>query len=229
MKHNRNIQLARILSLPGLIIGIAASGCALLRLPVEIVDVTLNTNMSGINTPPSTKWRAGPDFNPNEFPIIAIYVMSVGNTGHSGNVASIERTIEDEFIGNLLQKGYRIVARSEDLEKLNAEKVFAKKSGDTVQDVKSDKEIMERGRMANAPAILIVKINDAAVKMLRTEGMQYFQASCTVSARLHAVGIMEQKGQSLFTSKRVVSHESDILPAVIEASKCVSDSIPKCK
>ncbi len=228
-KPNSNYSLRAAMSVPLLSVLVLASGCEILKLPVTIVDLTLNTNMTGVNTPPSAKWNSSHSSKTNNFPILAVYVKNMSMKGQQLNDGGLERIVEDEFIGSLLQKGYRVVARTEDMEKLQEEKKRISNDKLTVKDEETDKYLAALGQMANASAILIVRINDASVKHINNQNIHFFHASCTVAARMYAVQIMEPIGLSSYTSKLSVTDQTDVMPAVKDAAKIVAASIPNFK
>lgn len=204
-----------------------ASGCAVAKIPAGIVDLTLGTNMSGVNTPPSTTWKANPNSSTSRFPKVAVYVENLSATDKNKPAANFVRAVEDEFIGGLLQKGYKVASRS-DVEKLKVEIEF-QESGKTKQAGLSDNQVAHLGKMLNVPAVLIVSIQEASTRNQNDGSNVYFTASGTVSARLISVEEGEQIGVSSYSSYSTVNDRNQVFPTVMAAAKVVAASIPQYK
>ncbi len=206
---------------------LCACGCAVAKLPVGIVDLTLGTNMSGVNTPPSTTWKANSSATSNHISKVAIYVENLSGSEKNAATANLERPVEDEFIGSLLQKGYKVAARS-DADRLKVEVDF-QRGGRTKQQGLPDNRVSEFGKMLNVPVVLIVSIREATARVQNDGSGQYFTASCTISARLVSVEQGEQLGISSYTSYTSVNDRNQVLPAVLAAAKVVAVSLPQNK
>lgn len=202
-------------------------GCSVAKIPAGIVDLTLGTNMSGVNTPPSTTWKANPRASTNRFSKVAVYVENLSSTEKNKTPANLNRAVEDEFIGSLLQKGYKVASRS-DFDRLGVEIKF-QKSGKTEQEGLPDNQASEFGRMLNVPAVLIVSIHEASTKNQNDGSNAYFTASGTVSARLISVDEGEQLGISSYSSYSTVNDRNQVFPTVMAAAKIVAASIPQYK
>lgn len=228
-RSNRSVDRAKELAvaLVGGTLIACACGCAVAKIPAGVVDLTLGTNLSGVNTPPSTTWKANPKSSTSRFPKVAVYVENLSNDERSKAGANLERAVEDEFIGSLLQKGYKVASRS-DVEKLMQEIAF-QESGKTKQAGLPDNKVAQIGKMLNVPAVVIASIQEASTRNLNDGSNAYFAATGTVSARLISVEEGEQIGLSSYSSHMTVNDRNHVFPVVMAAAKVVAASIPEFK
>ncbi len=201
-------------------------GAALLIAGCAIVDGLTGTNLSGNNSPqppPRASWQAAPGFSAEPLTKIAVIAEDKARRNWGSDDAMV-RTVEDQFIAKLLQKGYQVSARSDVAQVLG--EIRFQQSGLT------EAGAAKLGRMLNAAAVLIVTINGANVNSQDT-GVSYngvqqqiHSASCNMSARLISVEKAEILGITSFTSRVATANRDDASPGILFTAQIIADSIP---
>jgi len=134
------------------------------------------------------------------------------------------RSVEDQFIMKLLQKGYQVPAQS-DLKQV-MEEIRFQQSGLT------EAGAAKLGRMLNASAVLMVTINSANVKsrdtgwVVNNVPQQRHTAVCNMSARLISVEKLDVLGMTEFSSGASASDRNDASPGILLAARIVAEAIP---
>ncbi len=195
------------------------AGCA-------IVDDVAGTNLAGTRpppTPPKANWQAAPGFSASSLTKLA--VIAEDKTRRSwGYEDALVRSVEDQFIARLLQKGYQVSARS-DVNRV-MEEIRFQQSGLT------EAGAAKLGRMLNASAVLIVTINSASVNSRDTGWVvngvpqQQHTAVCNMSARLISVEKAEILGITTFTSGVSTSDRNDASPAILFTARIIAEAVP---
>jgi hypothetical protein len=108
--------------------------------------------------PPQPRSQLAPGFDPQQLNKLALLVED--STKQYSRNPGVFRQIEDEFIYQLLAKGYSLAARS-DVASVMKELKF-QQSGVTEEDA------AKLGRMLNVPAVLIVTITDCSLTSQET-------------------------------------------------------------
>ncbi len=214
------------------IIAVAAvflGGCAVAKLPLAVVDSVVGSNMSGINTPERAEWSPK-NFDPSPYKKISVYTEDLTKRRKWDNDERAERILEDTFSGQLLEKGYRLAARS-DVSKIRKEIEFQQKGVDGVRQTEprglEDNEVARFGKMINVPAVLLVTIGDSVVQSSYNGSVTVYEARATVSARLINVESGERVGSSSHSTSMAVRDQEDFIPAIAKAAKVVANSIPQ--
>lgn len=154
------------------------------------------------------------NFRPSEYDRIAIIISD--ETGKLRRDVGILRQVEDEFISSLIDKGYRVAARS-DVNALLGELRF--QSGHI-----SEADAAELGHMLNVPAVLLVTITniDGSSEYVRYRdggGERVYYAHGGLGARLVGVETSEVLWVSSHATRMKIEdnrNEQRILPYIAE-------------
>ncbi len=185
---------------------------------------SFQTNMADILTGkdtgiPSVKSTKAPTFNPDALSKLAVIVWRDSYDNRLAN--GVDRSIEDEFLAALLEKGYSIASRS-DTEATVKELSFQRDSGLT------DRDATKIGKFLNVSAILIVSITE--FKNQETYRGANSSTIYTSRAALGARLISVEKQELLWVSRGAHNRDvhggpggSEILGKV---AKAMADSFP---
>jgi len=200
---------------------------ALVTYPILLTSCTVVDELAPINIasgqPPKAHWQAASSFSARSLTKLAVVVEDKTSRSH-GDEDALVRSVEDQFIAKLLEKGYQVSARS-DVKKV-LEEIRFQQSGLTEDGA------AKLGRMLNASAVLIVTINSASVNSRNTGWVingvpqQRHTAICNMSARLISVEKAEILGISSFTSRVSASDQNDTSPGAVFAARIIAEAIP---
>jgi hypothetical protein len=129
------------------------------------------------------------DFKPEQYKLLAVIVFDETRRFHYSGAL---REVEDEFMRAIIERGYKVAARS-DVDKILQELKF-QRSGLT------EREVARIGKLLGVPAVILVSINRISAEpyqpMISQQGVQYYNVTASISARL----ISTEQGEVLWLS-----------------------------
>jgi hypothetical protein len=200
---------------------VSASVCVVLGLFLGCES--LKKALEDMNRPPAASSSTSPNFRPESYTKVAVIASDETGRFSSSRRAGILRQVEDEFIAELLAKGFTFAARS-DVEALLTEMRF--QSSNLTQG-----DAARLGQMLNVPAVLLVTVtslDDSSERVRYRDGgsdiIHYGLGS--ISARLVGVESSEVLWLASYSGQFRISDSSDeeqVLPVV---AQIVANSFP---
>jgi hypothetical protein len=155
------------------------------------------------------------------FERVAVYVENNSNRQISPGVF---RTIEEEFLRALVEKGYVIASRS-DQTRVQGEINFQSSRASEPE------KLAQMGRMLNVSAILLVSVNDMDTQQyspaFQTNGRQYFHTHVDISSRLLSASQAEVLLLSSYQQTYPVSGYNSGSEALPWVARVVASGIPR--
>lgn len=170
-----------------------------------------------VTEPPRPRVTLSPDFKPELYKRLAVIVFD--QTRRFRDSGAI-REVEDEFMRSVIERGYRLVARS-DVNKILEELKF-QRSGLT------EGQVAQIGKLLGVPAVIFVSINRISVERYPQRGERYYWVTASISGRLISAERGEVLWLSSYTGGRVTtdSGRDEVESVLAPVARVVASGLP---